>query len=39
MAKSYEYEYLYQKAAEKTLLLIEEEDYQEVISAVPISFI
>ena len=34
MAEPYEYEYLYQKAAEKTLLLIEEDDYQEVISAV-----
>jgi len=34
MAKSYEYEYLYQKAAEKTLLLIEESDFQKVISVV-----
>jgi ATP-dependent exoDNAse (exonuclease V) beta subunit len=34
MAKPYEYEYLYQKAAEKTLLLIEEGDFQKVISDV-----
>ncbi len=34
MAERYEYEYLYQKAAEKTLLLIEDSEYEEVISTV-----
>jgi len=34
MTERHEYEYLYQKAAEKTLLLIKESEYEQVISAV-----